>query len=485
MDFYLGVDMGTSSIKATVADEECRIIDRVTLPSELINPRDGFYEVDPVETWWKGFTEICLYMGQRMDLENISGICISSVCGSFVPVSKDLDPMYNAVLYGIDRRSEPQVERMNFEMGEYLASNMGGLFTTHSVIPKILWFRENLPEIYDRTAYFVESNNFVSSRLTGTVKWDYPTAAGSKMVDFKNLALPAPVMERYSLDSRKLPPFGWPVNRLGTVTPAAAAVTGLKAGTPVAVGGCDVNAEAMSLRAVHPGDMILVFGSTLSILLTTDRYAEPEGFVPGMSLLENTYRIGAATSSGGKYLKWFRERLDCHRGENITPSNIPTGIMILPYLDGARTPFNDPEASLSILGLKSGHSGLDIYRGAMESLGYELDLLFRKMAREYPLPAVIDVTGGLSNDLGLMKTISDITGRNLRIHRGVDASFGDALLAMMDESDLAEIEIKKGMEELAAMQEYVEPDLGMSKLYEPLRNKYRRICGPVMEIMKA
>jgi xylulokinase len=302
------------------------------------------------------------------------------------------------------------------------------------------------------------------------------------MVDFRNLALPALVMDRYRLDPRKLPPFRWPVSSLGKVTRKAASVTGLKPGTDVIVGGCDVNAEAMSLRAVRPGDMILVFGSTLSVLLTTDEYLEPEGFVPGMSLLENTYRIGAATSSGGKYLKWFRERLDRHRGENITPSNIPTGIMILPYLDGARTPFNDPEASAAILGLKSRHSGEDIFRAVMESLGYELDLLFTKMAQEYPVPPVIDVTGGLSNDGGLMRIISNITGKKLRIHRGVDASFGDALLAMMRKSSLRDIDEKDGIKALADMQEYVEPDPSISGLYEPLRRKYRRICGPVMDM---
>jgi xylulokinase len=480
MAFYLGVDMGTSSIKATLTDEEGRIVQNIKVPSEIINPREGFFEVDPMKTWWGGFLKVCTAIGGTVNLHEIDGICISSVCGSFVPVDKDLEPLYNAVLYGIDRRSESQVRKMNNSFEEYMASAMGGSFTTHSILPKILWFRENLPDIYSRTASFVESNNFVSSRLTGKVKWDYPTAAGGKLVDFNTLGLPYKVMEKYSLDPEKIPPFDWPVKELGKVTEKAASVTGLRAGTPVVLGACDINAEAMSVRAVHPGELTAVFGSTLSILLTTDRYVQPEGFVSGMSLLENTYRIGAATSSGGRFLEWFRNNVARSEGAETRNASEPTGILVIPYIDGARTPFNDPYATSAILGITSGHSAEDIHTAALESLGYELTLLFDRMSEAYPLPDVIQVTGGLSNDPELMRRVADITGKTLMVHRGIDASFGDALLAMLGRVSLKDLYRKKGLLDLEKGRECISPDPSLSAKYEPLKRRYCRLCRAYM-----
>jgi xylulokinase len=481
MSFYLGVDMGTSSIKATLTDEEGVIVQNLKVPSEIVNPREGFFEVDPLETWWGGFLKICSTIGEDVDLQEIEGICISSVCGSFVPVDKDLEPLYNAVLYGIDRRSESQVRKMNDSFRDYMANSMGGDFTTHSILPKILWFRDNLPDIYDQTASFVESNNFVSSRLTGKVKWDYPTAAGGKLVDFRTLELPHPVMEKYSLDPGKIPPFDWPVKELGRITGKAASITGLKIGTPVALGACDINAEAMSVRAVQPGDLTVVFGSTMSILLTTDRYVQPEGFVAGMSLLENTYRIGAATSSGGRFLEWFRANVASSEGAGKNGSSKPTGILVMPYIDGARTPFNDPSATSVIAGMTSNHSEGDIYRAALESLGYELALLFDRMSGVYPLPDVVQVTGGLSNDKELMRLVSCITGKTLMIHRGIDASFGDALLAMLGRFSLNDLPGKQGLKDLENGRECISPDPSLINEYKPFRDRYCRLCNIFLE----
>jgi xylulokinase len=417
--------MGTSSIKATLADEGGRAVWSAKREARLLSPREGFFEVDPIETWWNGFVSLCREAVSRVPAKEIRALCVSSVCGSFVPVDERFEPLCNAILYGIDRRSADIVEELNAAWGvDFLREKLGGAFTTHSILPKVLWLKRREPEIYRRAAHFVSSFGFVAARLTGVPSWDYPTAFGALMLDAAALDYPRWFMEKEGLAEEKFPPLGSGLGLLGNLSPRAADETGLAPATRVTRGACDINAEAMAADAVRPGTAVAVFGSTLSLLLNTGRPVRADGFVPGMSLLPGVWRIGAATSSGARALDWGRRFAD------VPPPAEPTGLLFAPYLDGARTPFNAPGATGTLWGLKSAHGPEDVARAVQESLGYELALLIERMEERHPFPDAIEVSGGLANAPGLMRMTADITGRALRLHIGVDASYGSARMAM-------------------------------------------------------
>jgi xylulokinase len=324
----------------------------------------------------------------------------------------------------MDRRSAEIAEELNSLWGEeFLCQKLGGAFTTHSIFPKVLWLKRNKPEVYRETAHFVSSFNFVSARLTGVPSWDYPTAFGALMLDAVSLNYPRWFLDSQGLEETKFPPLGFGLGFLGTLTSEAARETGLDPSTRVMRGACDINAEAMAVDAVRPGAAVAVFGSTLSLLLNTDHPVQLKGFVPGMSLLPSVWRIGAATSSGARTLNWGKRFAD------VTPPTSPTGIFFLPYLDGARTPFNAPQATGTILGLKSTHSPESVAQAVQEALGYELALLIETMEEAYPFPEILEISGGLSHFTPLMQTVADIIGRILRIH-AEDASYGSARIAM-------------------------------------------------------
>src|SRR6056297_2971775 len=173
---YIGIDMGTSSIKATLIDEFGEVIASSKVKSEVLNPQEGFFELDAEKTWWGGIKLALSQIAKSKSLQGIKSICVSSMCGTFVPVDVNLKPVHHAILYGIDTRAVKQIERLNTKYGKsYLTEHIGGLFNTHSIIPKVIWLKENKAEVYKNTAYFVESNNYVSSKLTGITAWDYPT----------------------------------------------------------------------------------------------------------------------------------------------------------------------------------------------------------------------------------------------------------------------------------------------------------------------
>ncbi|MDK2951020.1 MAG: xylulokinase [Kosmotogales bacterium] len=474
MKYYLGIDMGTSSIKACLIDEDGEILFNQTEKSILLNPEEGFFEVNPVESWWNGFKKICNKISKKYDLKKIKSICISSLCGTVVPVDDEFNPVYNAILYGIDTRSKNQAERLNEFYGEEkLKNELGGIFTTHSIIPKVLWLKENKPEIYSKSKYFLESNNFVSARLVEETAWDFPTAAGSRLVNLKTNELPYEIFDDFELDKNKFPKLKWPLDVLGKIKEKASKETGLSQDTTVFCGACDINAEAMASGAIDPGDLVVVYGSTVSTLLTTDRYITLSGFAPGMSLIEGTYRIGAPTSSGGRFLEWIDHFFEI---ENVDfEYEVPTNIIILPYLDGARAPFDNPEASGVFYGIRRTTSKNEIHQASRETLGYETYLLIKKMKKVYEEPKRINVLGGMAKNKKIMQLISDITGKELIIHNDIDASFGDAKIALTVDNSIAEINDLKGIKSIISKREIIRPDLKTHEKYMKMTEKYEDV----------
>ena len=199
------------------------------VPCELLNPKPGFFEVNANKSWKEGFIKICEYIGKEISLQDIHSICISSVCGSFIPVDEQLNPLYNAILYGIDSRAIKQIDRLNKMYDKkYLIDLLGGVFTTHSLLPKFLWLKENKPEVWERTSLFLESSNFITSWLTKNTAWDFPTASGAGLINLQEINYASEIFKSCGFDESKLPALKWPLEILGEVSYEASKQTGLK-----------------------------------------------------------------------------------------------------------------------------------------------------------------------------------------------------------------------------------------------------------------
>lgn len=465
MPLFLGVDLGTSYLKACVSDEKGRVFAREKAPSETLSPAPGHYEVDGMKCWWRGFLSLCGKISKSLPLSEIAGVCVSSVCGSFIPVDRDGLQTHNAILYGIDRRAARQVDRLNNKYGPELFRRIGGPFTSHSVFPKILWLKEERPEVFGKTALFIPPNNYLSRQLTGMSAWDFPSAAGAALIDREAMEWPWALFESENIPRNLFPPLSWPFSVLGRVTGEAASRTGLPEGIPVAAGACDINAEAVAVKAIFPGDCVAAFGSTVSLLLTTGSPVQIPGFISGMSLLEGTFRVGAATASGSRFLQWMGKIFG---SIEMDGESSPTGVIILPWLDGARTPLHNPAAKMAFFGMDSLTTPALMLLAGREALGYELSFILSKIEKNHPMPDMIDVSGGLCNDLRLMELISSITGKALRIHRDVDASYGDALIAAAACGLLP----PERLETMKEGGDTVFPDGALHKKFIPLKERF-------------
>jgi len=483
MGIYLGFDVGTSSIKAIAIDAGGTILKTANVPISMETPLPGYFETDAENQWLNGFFRAIKALGAE-NVSNAKGLCISSVCASFVPIDSGLKPLRNAILYGIDTRAASQIERLNTNLPiDNLVHVCGSGFTSHSILPKILWLKENEPEIYDRTKYFVESSNFISSWLTGEYAWDSPTAAGAHLLNMQKGEYALDLFAQLGIDQHKFPRLRSPLDQLGVVQERASSRTGLPIGIPVSVGACDINAEAFACGSFDPGSLLIVFGSTVSTLYTVDSYKQIPGFLTGPSILPGTYRLGGATSSGGRYLEWLNSTIGFNDREARIDSSRMSDLLMVPFLDGARLPYQNTEYRVLWYGMNSSTTKEDFWRAGAEAIGCEIYDLCQKLSSIASVPATANISGGLASNLSFTRIVSNISGLKLNRFRFVNAAYGDALIALSLQEGLEKTRLileskRRDVKEV----EYIEPDWNLFEAYQKKRTQYFKALKWISEL---
>lgn len=451
MKHYLGIDIGTFESKGVLVDEAGEIVAQTSRPHRMLVPQPGWAEHDPEKDWWGDFCFISkqLIAESGIDPKSIRSIGTSAIGPCMLPVDADGNPLMNGVLYGVDTRSAREIEELTARIGaERILDVCGNALTSQSVGPKILWLKNNRRDIYDRAAKIVTSTTFIVQQLTDRCVMDHYTAANtSPLYDVGRLAytdeLAADIVP---LD--KLPEPMWSTDIAGRVTAKAAAATGLAEGTPVICGTIDASAEAFSVGVLSPGDMMVMYGSTIFIIqLTAERVRDARlWYAPWMFPGAHASMSGLATS--GTLTHWFRDEM----AKELDPATAfaelakeaagsppgANGIVMLPYFSGERTPIHDPHAKGMLFGLNLTHKRGDIYRALIEGIAYGTNHIFETYAEAGAAPRrLMAVGGGTKNRLWLEAT-SHVSGLpQILARRTIGASYGDACLAAIGVGDIS------------------------------------------------
>lgn len=451
MKHYLGIDIGTFESKGVLVDEAGEIVAQTSRPHRMLVPQPGWAEHDPEKDWWGDFCFISkqLIAESGIDPKSIRSIGTSAIGPCMLPVDADGNPLMNGVLYGVDTRSAREIEELTARIGaERILDVCGNALTSQSVGPKILWLKNNRRDIYDRAAKIVTSTTFIVQQLTDRCVMDHYTAANtSPLYDVGRLAytdeLAADIVP---LD--KLPEPMWSTDIAGRVTAKAAAATGLAEGTPVICGTIDASAEAFSVSVLSPGDMMVMYGSTIFIIqLTAERVRDARlWYAPWMFPGEHASMSGLATS--GTLTHWFRDEMakeldpatafaDLAKEAAGSPPGA-NGLVMLPYFSGERTPIHDPHAKGMLFGLNLTHKRGDIYRALIEGIAYGTNHIFETYAEAGAAPRrLMAVGGGTKNRLWLEAT-SHVSGLpQILARRTIGASYGDACLAAIGVGDIS------------------------------------------------
>jgi xylulokinase len=441
---FLGVDVGTSGLKAVLLDEAGRTVDEATSGYDVRSPQPGWTEQDP-EQWWTALHEALAILWSRgRSGSEVAAIGLTGQMHSLVVLDAAGEVLCPAILWSDQRTAAECVEITATIGADRLLERTGNVALAGFTAPKILWVRRHWPEAYGRAAHLLLAKDFLRQRLTGALASDMSDASGTLLLDVRARRWADDVIAELGIDRALLPDVVEGDAITGTVHRAAAELLGLREGTPVVGGGGDNAAAAVGLGAVDPGVLTLSIGTSGVIFAPLDRYPDR---VDGRlhvfcHALPDRWHLMSVTLAAGGSLHWLRDALSpvlpatgdaaydwlMARAGTAVPGS--GGVVFLPYVSGERTPHADPTARGVFFGLHLG-TGLDeLVRSVLEGVAFSqrqgLDLM-----REAGAATTVarGAGGGLSSPVW-RQILADALGVGLQLAGpGMGAARGAAVLA--------------------------------------------------------
>jgi xylulokinase len=438
--YFLGIDTSTTGSKALLIDEKGAVVATAASPHTLQTPKPLWSEEDPLEWWQAVSAAIRAVLKQSgLNAESIAAVGLTGQMHGLVLLDEAGQVLRPAILWN-DQRTQSQCDQIHRRIGrEKFIQITGNVALTGFTAPKILWVQENEPQVYARTRHVLLPKDYIRYMLTGDYAMDKADGSGTVLFDLKQRTWSSEVLAALGIPASWMPPTFEGPQFTGRVTPAAAAATGLKAGTPVAAGGGDQAAGAVGVGAVEPGVVGLAVGTSGVVFATTpSALIEPEGrlhafchAVPGM-----WHFMGVMLSAAGS-LQWYRDTLapglsfdDLLREAESVPAG-SEGLQFLPYLSGERTPYPDPLARGAWVGLTLRHGRGHLTRALLEGVSFGLKDSFT-LIQNAGLGGIRQVRasgGGTKGALWRQILASVLDAELVTVNTTEGAAFGAALLA--------------------------------------------------------
>jgi len=434
-DCIVGIDIGTTSVRVTIYTAEGRQVSEGRVPNKITNPQPGWAEQD-ANDWWFG---VCA--AARQALQNfpyapdaIKGIAVTSMRQTFVCLGKDFKPLRPAILW-YDTRHAVQVDWVRSQIDSRIIYQQTGSPPGRRAIYKVMWLKQNEPEIYAQTAYIAFIPDFILYQLTG----ELATTPG---VSFASGCLSAVSPTRWASDfiaDCGLDPLMWipdiypPGTIAGCVSLRAAADTGFRHGIPVVMAAGDQACGNLGTGVCQPGMLGINGGTSCALQTPSSRlpldeamsffvdyspagyYVAENGITSGTAALAEWFRNGfgnpeVATASSDDELWESLYGL----AKDAPPGNM--GLILVPYLRGANGPLWNPRARGVLLGLMADHDRRHLMRALFEGLAYESRRILESMEAGTGIPIhSVRTYGGASQSDVWNQIFADILGRSVTV----------------------------------------------------------------------
>ena len=401
-------------------DDRGQVLSRAYVQYGLQTPGPDQVEQDP-DDWWKAVGNTCREALDQAKGPDIAAVGLSGQTNAVVPVDSAGRPLGPAMIW-MDRRAREEAQQVRVKVGaKEIASRLGVRIDPFYAYVKMIWAHTNW-EAFRRCRLSMSSSGWICQRLTGRAVMDRTQASAAGLVRLQEEKIAVDFLKNIGVPVGKLPPLVPPEEVVGQVSSAAAADTGLKAGTPVVAGLCDVAANALAAGTNRRGDANLKLGTASDLTVCTDRPLPDEQgrTVAYRHALPELWMAVAGESAGGSVHRWFAQNLygeDAYDTMEQEASRVPAGsagLVFLPYLTGSRSPFWDSSASGLLAGLTRehtrGHMARAVFEGLACSLGLRVAVLVKNGIRVGMLSAT---GGGAQSDLWL-QIIADVTGRDVQ-----------------------------------------------------------------------
>ena len=487
--YLLGVDIGTSACKAALFDENGDIAAQASREYPVRYPSCGMAEQDPDE-WWSAACACIreIIETSSVPARDIAGIGVDGQSWSAVAVDRTGAVLCPTPIW-TDTRSAKQCSEILARVPEKeLFAVSGNPLAPGYSLPKILWYKKCLPDVYGKTAYILQSNSFIAFRLTGAVSQDLSQGYGFSCFDIRKGKWLPDIAERIGIRTDVLPPLFASHEIIGRITKEASALTKLPEGVPVAAGGLDAACAALGAGVIDNGQTQEQGGQAGGMSICLDAFAAHEKLISGCHVVPGRWLLQGGTTGGGGALKWLRENV-CpelsFEDMSALAASVPPGsggLVFLPYMAGERSPIWNPSAKGVFFGLDYGKTRAHLIRAVMEGVAYSLRHNLETAAQAGAEAAVLRTVGGSAKSDVWTQIKADATGKRIETTTGAAASaLGAAMLAGIGAGVYGTF--AEAVRKTVRLSRSYMPDSDNAKIYNDGYAKYLELYGRLEPMM--
>jgi xylulokinase len=391
MKYLLGIDIGTSGTKTVLFTQTCEVVASDSAEYPLYQPQNGYAEQDPSD-WWNATVSTIKGVLQKsgIDSASIAGIGLSGQMHGLVMLDENGEVLRRSIIW-CDQRTAKECEEITARVGkDRLIEITANPALTGFTASKILWVRNNEPDIYEKCRHILLPKDYIRYMLTGEFATEVSDASGMQLLDVAARCWSDEVLDKLAIDKALLGKVYESPDITGTVTQSMAALTGLTAGTIVVGGAGDNAAAAVGTGVVEDGKAFTTIGTSGVVFVhTSDISIDLKGRVHTFCCaVPGAWHVMGVTQAAGLSRKWFRDNFcqaeieaaegtefDSYDLMDMKAAASPIGanrLLYLPYLMGERTPHLDADARGVFFGLSAMHTKNDLLRAVIEGVSYSL-----------------------------------------------------------------------------------------------------------------
>ncbi len=507
MQALLGIDLGTTGVKAALFAEDGHVLADAFFDYPLFHPHPGWAEQNPADWWQATISAICTCLDEGskhgMQPADVRGVGLSGQMHGVVLLDADSQVLRPCIIWA-DQRSDAQCRWMTEKVGaSQLIEYVSNPALTGFSAPKLLWIRDNEPDIFAKAHTMLLPKDYIRYRLTDVMAMEISDAAGTCLLDVKHGAWSQEVLKAIELNPSLLPPVVLADAVSGSITQEAASLTGLVAGTSVAGGGADNACGAVGNGVVVPGLALVSIGTSGVVLAHADTpRVDMSGPVPRVHTFNHAvphawYLMGV-TQGAGLSLHWVRDNiglperaLERWTGEDaydiltkeaasVAPGS--DGLIFLPYLQGERTPHLDAYARGGWIGLTARHDRRHLIRSVLEGVAFSLKDCFTILDEQGLTIEQMRATGGGAKSPLWRQIIADVLGVELVTTNATEGpAFGAALLAGVASGVYSSVQA--ACEKTVRVVERTQPRKEVASAYDQAYNVYKALYPALKPII--
>lgn len=492
-NYLLGMDCGTTNIKAIILGEDGTVVAEASRPSKFMNPGPNMQEQDANE-WWSNTVEIFRSLTEQAGhdrVKRIRGISVSSHTVTMLPVDAEGNPLRNAMTYQ-DNRSAEELHYIVDTIGfDRFVKIVGGQPAVAFLPNKILWFKKHEPELYAKTACFLQASSFINYKLTGKMTMDIDQATRTQCLDISTMEWSKEIGDVIGVDlDEKLPKPRLVDEIIGFVTEEAAKTTGLMEGVPVIAGCSDAMASMHAIGMSRLGEAGESSGTTSLVFVGSDVKSAPDipvvtkpCTIDGMPWI-----FDAPIQTSGAALKWFIEKM---AAEEVTYAkeqnlNIYTylnelaleskpgagGLFFFPYLLGERAPLWNEYARGMFIGMGMDMKRSDLVRAVFEGTAFALRHVIETVKEAGATAELLRICGGGAKSRTWCQIKASMLNMPVYVmdDKSGDVPVGDALIVGHKLGVFPEL--TKAAEKIVKVNEIIEPVEEWVEAYDKLYPYY-------------